>query len=116
MTNNIEGLWVIEFSIDLTQWQNGGILVLETQKILGGNSKYYYVGEYHIFEGKLIANARIQHHSGLPYTAFGDNSKDFNITLKEAKRDQNNYIEGLLVREGFPGKLHFRMKFITPLP
>ena len=116
MINNIEGLWVIEFSIDLTEWQNGGILVLETQKILGGDSQYYYVGEYRIFEGKLIANARIQHHSGPPHTAFGDSSKDFNITLEGAKIGQNNDIEGLLARENFPYKLHFRMKFITPLP
>lgn len=42
----IEGLWVVRFlgvgdpSMDL----NGGVVVIETGRVLGGDSGYYYVG------------------------------------------------------------------------
>lgn len=42
----IEGLWVVKFLTpnDPTMELNGGVVVVETGKIYGGDSGYFYVG------------------------------------------------------------------------
>jgi hypothetical protein len=45
----IEALYVVEFgdvALGGQQYRNGGVAVLETNRIFGGDSGYYYVGTF----------------------------------------------------------------------
>lgn len=47
MSGGLEGLWVVKFTDPNNPGRsiNGGVVVVETQRILGGDSGYYYTGE-----------------------------------------------------------------------
>ena len=63
----IEGLYVVEFGDvaiggqTYTYW-NGGVAVLETNRIFGGDSGYYYVGNYTIKDSQFEATVKIVTH------------------------------------------------------
>ncbi|QOY51398.1 GrlR family regulatory protein [Candidatus Sulfurimonas baltica] len=61
----IEGLWLVEFQN--VQNAGSGVVVFETGRIFGGDSAYYYLGEYssvhHKFTAKIDVN---KHNSSLP--------------------------------------------------
>lgn len=48
----IEALWSAEFTSNVGNF-GAGVAVLETDRILGGDSQYYYVGNYQIVNGIL---------------------------------------------------------------
>jgi hypothetical protein len=42
-----EGLYVVEFGdVGTAATRNGGVAVLETNRIFGGDSGYYYLGKF----------------------------------------------------------------------
>ena len=75
----IEGLYVVEFGDvaiggqTYTYW-NGGVAVLETNRIFGGDSGYYYVGNYTIKDGQFEATVKIVKHNPTWEDAFGSTS------------------------------------------
>jgi len=54
------------------------MVVLETGRILGGGSMYYYVGDYSV-DGKNIT-AKVTRYNWLPLSIFG-NLKEFSLDL-----------------------------------
>lgn len=71
----IEGLWAVRFLGvgDPTMELNGGVVVIETDRLLGGDSGYYYVGELtpngaHGWDVKLS----VQRHDSSIVSIFGD--------------------------------------------
>ena len=70
--SSVEALWAVHFGDAYALGQpNGGVAMLETSRIFGGDSQFYYVGKYEISGEKLIAQVRITHFSGPNMTAFG---------------------------------------------
>ncbi|MCY4559453.1 MAG: hypothetical protein OXF79_24400 [Chloroflexi bacterium] len=68
----VEALWAVHFGDAYTPSQpNGGVAILETSRIFGGDSQFYYVGKYEVTGEKLTAQVRIAHFSGPNMTAFG---------------------------------------------
>lgn len=71
----IEGLWVIKFLTpdDPTMALNGGVVVVETGRIFGGDSGYFYVGSLDpAGKGTWNANVRITRHDPDIESVFGD--------------------------------------------
>src|ERR1700726_641838 len=72
----IEGLYVVEFGDvaiggqTYTYW-NGGVAVLEANRIFGGDSGYYYVGNYTIKDSQFEATVKIVKHNPTWEDAFG---------------------------------------------
>ena len=66
----IEALWSVEFISDMDVI-GAGVIVLETERILGGDSKYFYVGNYEVRHQELEAEIEVTHYSGEPYSIFG---------------------------------------------
>jgi hypothetical protein len=54
----MEGLWTVEFGSSAGMF-GGGVVVFRDGKILGGDSLYYYVGEYSFQAGTLKATLTI---------------------------------------------------------
>jgi hypothetical protein len=66
----VEALWSIEFQ------SNGGsiasgVVVFESQRVLGGDAQYFYVGSYSIENHIIHATVKITHYAGEPNTVFG---------------------------------------------
>ena len=70
----IEGLYVVEFGDvaiggqTYTYW-NGGAAVLETNRIFGGDSGHYYLGNYTIKDSQFEATVKIVKHNPARYTS-----------------------------------------------
>ena len=92
---DLEGLWVVRFTASLT---GAGVVVLETQRLFGGDSGYYWYGDYRTDGGQIVARATIVRHTVIPNagTIFGDDADRFDITLTGTIGDGR--IEALMAR------------------
>jgi hypothetical protein len=45
--------------------------IIETEKVLGGDSQYFYVGTYSLQGSKAVAKVKITHYTGTTYSIFG---------------------------------------------
>src|SRR6266849_2061177 len=104
---SIEALWTVDFDT-ASGWVNAGIVVLETGRIFGGDSQFYYLGHYALDRQEISGTARVtQYIRGQFPTAWGDNAQDFEVTLRGAILDPlpgttNVRMEGQMHRQGYP--------------
>ncbi len=115
---SLEALWTIEFEV-VTGWENGGVVVLETNRVFGGDSEYYYLGTFNAsLSGsttKFSAEVRVKHYHGAATTAFGDSATDFTVKLEGEQVGE--VIEGEIYRPENPQKtLMIRMTRRAELP
>ena len=116
----IEGLYVVEFGDvaiggqTYTYW-NGGVAVLETNRIFGGDSGYYYLGNYTIKDSQFEATAKIVKHNPNWEDAFGSTSPSFNVKVRATVN--NGIIEGFVDRLDPPqARLPIRLTWKEDLP
>jgi hypothetical protein len=111
---SVEALWTAE-SETVAGWRNGGVIVLETNRIFGGDSQYYYVGRYTIQPGRgeVSGELTVTHYFGEALTAWGDPAQALKITFQG--QFVNGRIEGEMIRAGFPN-LPFRLTKREELP
>lgn len=77
----IEGLWTIEIKLKTGEFLTSGVIVLFNERILGGDTRYFYVGTYRIDDtGRAYAIVRLTHYSGPPESIFGE-GKQFDLNL-----------------------------------
>lgn len=68
----IEALWAVHYGdVGVPGQVNGGVVVFETSRIFGGDSKFYYVGEYKVSSQTVTGTVMSTHFSGDSMTAFG---------------------------------------------
>ena len=58
-----------------------GIVVFETNRVFGGDSRYYYLGSYFIRETMLIGVVKVTHYAYDRYSIFGDLA-EFNLKVE----------------------------------
>jgi|SRR5208283_2330209 len=66
----IEALWAVNFSTPLG-FSGSGVAVFETGHIFGGDSLYYYIGDYVLNGDTVRGKAEVIHYSGPPWNTFG---------------------------------------------
>ncbi len=66
----LEGLWTIEFVSNLGT-QGAGVVILESGRILGGDSSYYYRGTFEVKNKTVEAQMEGSHYSGEAHSIFG---------------------------------------------
>ena len=115
---SLEALWTIEFEV-VTGWENGGVVVLETNRVFGGDSEYYYLGTFNASLSnsatKFTAEVRAVHYRGEARTAFGDSATDFTVKLEGEQVGE--VIEGKMYRTDNPqNALRIRMTRRAALP
>jgi hypothetical protein len=111
----IEALWTVQFELANHGWTNGGVVVLESGRLFGGDSQYYYVGHYGL-DGRVISGSmRSTHYHGPISTAFGTNEHHFELSI-QAEWDGQRRINGLVVRPDLRAGLRFRMVKQADLP
>lgn len=114
----IEGLWSVSFAtVDQPQNQVGaGVVVFETQRIFGGDSAYFYVGNYSISSGtnRLSAEVTINHYFGPPSSIFGPFSR-YTVMFSGLITPNEFYAEGY-VKEDPSMKLVIKLVKRAELP
>ena len=73
----IEGLWSVYFSSQgqVVDYRGAGVIVCETQRILGGDSEFFYLGDYEITNGTVRAKVKVTHYFGQGFSIFGPASQ-----------------------------------------
>jgi hypothetical protein len=99
----IEALYVVEFAdiVAPGTMRNGGVVVLETNRVLGGDSGYYYVGNYTAKDRHVEATVRIVKHNPSWGNVFGDAARSF--TVKMQGTVNNGVMNGHMERVDRPG-------------
>jgi len=78
----IESLYVAEFGdVDGFGFRNGGVVILETNRVFGGDSGYFYLGDYSVFGDRFAASVQITKHNPSWTNAFGDAAQRFDIRV-----------------------------------
>ena len=100
----LEALYVVEFG-DFAgiEYRNGGVAILETNRIFGGDSGYYYLGDFSIFGDRFEASVRITKHNPVFANVFGDDAPQFDICVLGAVK--NDTIIATMERLDRPGLL-----------
>ena len=98
--DGVEGLYVVHFGIPT--YYGSGVIVLETERFFGGDSMYYYVGDYKVNGAAIIGKGRVVLHTSIPNvpTIFGDVTGKFNVELSGVIG--NERIEGSMRRPDMP--------------
>ena len=109
----VEALWTANFiSGELNE--GGRVVILETEKIYGGDSQFYYLGSYKINDGKISAKIKVTRYYGQGNSIFGqresfeievngDTNSNKMILSGNLLNKPNNIISiGLIKREDLP--------------
>lgn len=91
------------------------MIVLETGRLFGEDSSYYYVGTYTVREGAQVAKARIVRHNWALWSVWGDAAQSLDIMLL-GHEFSDGLIEATMSRVGHPAVLPVRLTFKEPLP
>lgn len=91
----IEALYGIEF---ISNGGNGGhgVVVLETGRILGGDSSFVFVGNYEVNNGKIIADVKCTNDRQTLQSIFGD-IHEFNLHLEGSTNHNEFVLQGHMV-------------------
>jgi len=91
----IEALWKVEFISSLGNL-GAGVVVFKSNKIFGGDSIYYYLGNFEIKNERASAEVEVTYHSGTPLSVFGP-KRNFKIRVagkvQEPVMDLKGYLE-----------------------
>ncbi len=71
----LEALWSVTFIVPSSGSYGAGVVVLENGTVRGGDSAYYYVGNFRVKDDVLIAEVTINHYFGAPNNVFGNIQK-----------------------------------------
>lgn len=85
----IEAMYGIEFASNLNDG-GYGVVVLETGRVLGGDSSFTYIGNYAVTNGLIKAGVKCTNDRNSLQSIFG-NLKEFNLCL-EGKTDSRQFI------------------------
>ncbi len=85
----LEAMYGIEFGSNMNDG-GYGVVILETGRVLGGDSSFVFVGSYEVKNGVLHADVKCTNDRNLLPSIFGD-IKEFNLHL-EGKPDYKEFI------------------------
>lgn len=117
MAHHLEALYVLQFG-DVAlggHYRPGGVVLLKSDRIFGGDSGYYYVGDYSADDKTFEASVKVVKHDPTAQDAFGDRSASFNLSVRLAIGDGR--MEGHMERLDHPGvQLPVRLIWKEDLP
>jgi hypothetical protein len=109
----IDALWTGEF-VASKKPISGGVVVLKSGHILGGDTSFFYLGRLNSHGNNLSGDFRITRYTGHGPTAWGDAAAVVDATIAGTQVSDTT-ISGKVSREGHPD-LVFRMTRRAALP
>ena len=95
---SVEGLYSVEFGGTSGPLTNGGIVVLESGRILGGDSGFYYIGSYEVRDDVVAAHFVATNFTPSIPSAWGDEATSFSV--RATLRRVGDAMHGQIVRPG----------------
>ncbi|OGV77791.1 MAG: hypothetical protein A3I83_06715 [Methylotenera sp. RIFCSPLOWO2_02_FULL_45_14] len=71
----LEALWSVTFIVPTFGSYGAGVVVLENGTVRGGDSTYYYVGNFRVKDDVVTADVSINHYFGPLNNVFGNIEK-----------------------------------------
>ena len=105
---SVDALWTIEFET-ASRWTNGGVVVLQRDRLLGGDGAYYFIGTYRVTGDALTADLHATHYHGQLISAYGDPARELDVTIEAEVAKDAQTISGQAMRSGYPA-INLRMK------
>lgn len=101
--SSIEACWTVRVGDPRQRFEdlNGGVAVLESNRIFGGDGGFAYLGTYEVNGQELTAELQIIRHDPQVESMYGDALDTYSIILA-ARRVGDNLIQGVARRHGFP--------------
>lgn len=111
-----EALYVVQFGdVAGGTFRNGGVIVLETGQVFGGDSGYYYLGKYEVRDSKISAEVKVVKHNPEMPNVWFDGASDYTVLI--LGEVNNEGIVGYMMRPDIPGvRLPVRMILKDMLP
>ena len=91
----VEALWTFKF-ITNESVVGAGVAVLETGRVFGGDSEYYFVGTYQIHGGEITVEVESTHYGQTPHSMFGP-AKVLNLRFSGPLKQPTTVLQGNLV-------------------
>lgn len=116
---SVEGFWLMRTTQhDSSEFTGPGVIVLDTGKLFGGDSAYYYNGNYSVEAGNMTGEVRVKTHTdydGL-INVFGMVGVVNHVVFYDGAYD-GNIIRGTMrtSRDGYPS-LQFVMEKLDNFP
>lgn len=88
----IEALYGVEFVSNMNDG-GYGVAVLETGRILGGDSSFVFVGDYEVKNGKVHAKVKCTNDREMLQSIFGD-IKEFTLQLEGVPDEKEFILQG----------------------
>nr|VFJ59898.1 MAG: T3SS negative regulator,GrlR [Candidatus Kentron sp. FW] len=71
MSDILDGLWTVEFQTTKNRYGRG-VLIIDKERVLGGDAGYYYSGTCNIVENEIHADLTIIKYSPGDISVFGN--------------------------------------------
>lgn len=119
---SVEGLWCFQTaSVDAPdQFVFGGVVVLESGRVLGGDSAFAFIGDYAVKESQIIAKVRSFQWNGAMgniENVFGMTGPDIDYVVDLVGSREGDHINGYLSPQGIADvRLPIVMLYMSPLP
>lgn len=84
--NMFDGLWTVEFESTVNRYGQG-VVVINNERILGGDDGYYYCGRCKITSKKIKADLAITRYNANISSVFGD-LDHFSLTIQGELEDE----------------------------
>ena len=91
----VEAMYGLEF-ISNSNDGGYGVAILETGRILGGDSSFVYVGTYEVKNGLLTAKVKCTNDRNLMQSIFGD-IREFNLHLEGKPEYEKFILQGYMI-------------------
>ena len=79
--DKMDGLWTLQYRLQ-GEWVGSGVIVFKDGKIYGGDSGYYYVGQYAMSGPHLAGRANVIRHDPQAKSMFGTPIEQFDIEMQ----------------------------------
>lgn len=110
---SINGFYAVWFGDTNNRQVNGGVALLKDGHVQGGDSGYYYLGDYTVDGSNFAASLSVTKHNPSWQSAFGDAAAQYSLHITGIISDTG--MNGTLSRQGYP-KLPVGLKRIAELP
>lgn len=91
----IEALWSVVFSTP-TGDAGGGVVILDTNRVFGGDGGYYYIGSYAVKDGQITMDIEVVKYNKMVESVFGPLQK-FRLELKGMVKESQMTLSGSVI-------------------
>ena len=95
---SVEALWILKF--DTISDYGGGVVVLETERVFGGDTSFYWTGNYTVSREDFRAKIDVKRHSPILPSIIGPDS--YTITLEGKVGEDEMVLKGTVEGQTAP--------------